>query len=260
MTISDKTGMTFGRLTVLNRDHGIHWRVMCVCGNEKVVEGGSLVKGDTQSCGCIRKDVGLKRRLDRVGQVFGRLTVVSRIDRVHVVAKCDCGNVITAQTGNLISGTTKSCGCLARELSSIRTTTHGMSKSKSYKRWTGLIQRVLNPDNKAAKHYSLKGVTVCDRWLSFENFYADMGEAPPGCSLDRIDNDGPYSPENCRWATPKEQADNRSSSVWIEFQGERMVLFDWARRLGVRYSTMQRRLKDWPLERALTEPSNRKTA
>lgn len=109
------------------------------------------------------------------------------------------------------------------------------AKHPLYHTWYAMVARCQNPRAQSYHNYGGRGITVCDRWLeSFENFYADMGDRPSNKhSLDRIDNDGPYSPENCRWATWEEQANNRRNNVWIEFQGERLSAAQWSRRLGV---------------------------
>lgn len=109
------------------------------------------------------------------------------------------------------------------------------AKHPLYHTWYAMVARCQNPRAQSYHNYGGRGITVCDRWLeSFENFYADMGDRPtPGHSIDRIDNDGPYSPENCRWATWEEQANNRRNNVWIEFQGERLSAAQWRKRLGV---------------------------
>lgn len=109
------------------------------------------------------------------------------------------------------------------------------AKHPLYHTWYSMVARCQNPRAQSYHNYGGRGITVCDRWLeSFENFYADMGDRPtPGHSIDRINNDGPYSPENCRWATWEEQANNRRNTVWIEFQGERLSAAQWRKRLGV---------------------------
>jgi hypothetical protein len=104
--------------------------------------------------------------------------------------------------------------------------------------------------------YVDRGIKVCERWASFDNFYADMGNPPDGLTLDREDNDGDYSPENCRWVTRKEQMRNQTRTRWVEFGGERMALSAWAERVGLHREVLRGRLeRGWPIERALTEPS-----
>ena len=137
-----------------------------------------------------------------------------RVDRrVHVV--CDCGTVTTVFLKHLRSGASQSCGCLSRERASERRgaanpmTTHGLTRTPTYETWRSMLGRCLNLNAPSARHYSGRGITVCERWRTFENFLADMGVRPYGRTLDRIDNDGNYEPGNCRWATPKEQRANQ---------------------------------------------------
>lgn len=115
--------------------------------------------------------------------------------------------------------------------------------------------RCFNPNNIRFHRYGERGITVCDRWMSFESFYADMGDCPPGMTLDRIDNDGNYEPGNCRWATVREQSQKTSRIRFLTFNGETLSLAEWARRLGIRANTLTMRLNTygWPLEKALTK-------
>lgn len=204
--------------------------------------------------------------INLVGQKFGRLTVVSRGENtVQGVAQwnciCECGGTAFARTASLRNGNTQSCGCLHRETSARNArkslTTHGMRHTAEYRIWRGVKDRCLNPNIKDFPNYGGRGITLCDAWNnSFEEFFNDMGPRPsPAHSIDRIDNNGPYSPQNCRWAVAEVQHSNTRANRHISFQGETKTLTQWARITGIAKDTLHYRLKaGWSIERALTEP------
>lgn len=206
------------------------------------------------------------RTKDITGKKFSRLTVIgpsnqrtkNRLQRWNCV--CDCGATTTPTGYSLINGETKSCGCWQKEKAreaGNRTRTHGKTKTTEHTIWTGMIQRCHNQTSKDFYSYGAKGITVCERWRTFENFFADMGERPAGKSLDRIDNAKGYSPVNCRWATASEQARNSSSIRLITINGRTQPVCDWLAEAGIKHSsTYWRRVtkSGWSIEKALTTP------
>ena len=165
----------------------------------------------------------MPRVVNLVGRRFGRLVVQYKSDRItqgrgrnHWVCVCDCGNTTTCSTSHLKSGDSRSCGCLNIDSIRERSTIHGHARpgkvSKTFIAWQNMMGRCY--DKKDAKYYRYgeRGIFVCDSWHQFKPFLIDMGEKPDGLSLDRINNDGNYEPENCRWTTQKVQQNNRSNN------------------------------------------------
>lgn len=186
--------------------------------------------------------------LDLSGRAFGRLRVVgrdwARATRVHWLCRCECGREASVASCNLVAGKSRSCG----RCKGIR------EHVSEYRTWADMPSRCSNPRHQAWPDYGGRGIDVCQRWRdSFQAFLADMGPRPDGMWLDRKDNDGPYSPDNCRWATPTEQANNKRSNRRISIDGRTQTLAEWVRELGLNYRTVKSRLNvgHWTPEEAL---------
>lgn len=201
---------------------------------------------------------------DLTGLVFNRLTVIMRHGKTRSgdsvwQCRCICGAVSHAARGDLTKRNgTQSCGCLARELSSIRERTHGLKNTREYRIWHGMKTRCFNKNSKDYHRYGGRGIAVCEKWAnSFENFLADIGKCPsPSHQIDRIDNNRGYSPDNCRWATCRENNNNRTTTHFIEVNGRRQSLESWAAELGINSCTIRKRIEaGWPDSRLL-EPTH----
>lgn len=198
---------------------------------------------------------------DLTGQKFGQLTVLSATGKTNQgtyiwACLCDCGKESIVRSDHLTGGKTKTCGCLRDENARKRMTKHGKYKSPEYAAWHGMQSRCYN-DGSSSPRYKYRGIKVCDRWLeSFDNFYADMGDKPSSKhSLDRIDNDGNYTPENCRWATASQQLDNTCRTIRMTLSGETKILTEWADVLNLNPKTLRtRKLRGWSDEQILTTP------
>jgi len=198
----------------------------------------------------------------RVGEVFGRLTalsVVSESERTKMLCRCSCGKECEVTVSHLVTGHTRSCGCLQRERTSTANTQGRKSTSAEYHCWFNILSRCLNPTNKFYDYYGGRGITVCTRWLDVHNFYADMGPRPSkDHSIDRIDNNGPYCKENCRWATKKEQMRNRRVARILSHNGVSLTLSEWSEKLGISKDTLASRLRlGWPIAMVLDTPVKR---
>lgn len=180
----------------------------------------------------------MTKRTELAGQQFGRWTVVTYAGGRCWVCRCSCGTTRNVSANSLLKGVSNSCGCYRRADTIKRSTTHGMSKTPIHTTWKNIMQRCYNPNNPGYPDYGGRGIKVCDRWHTFENFYADMGAKPEGMSLDRINVDGGYEPDNCRWADKYIQARNKRNSITIEG----IELKYLAEELGISYSTLFGRL------------------
>lgn len=196
-----------------------------------------------------------------IGQRFGRWTVISpsevRKNRCKLwLCKCDCGTERLVNLSAAKAGQSMSCGCLNRERSSQKHKQHGLTKDKIYSVWKSMRRRCGNPDAADYYLYGARGIKVCDRWQTFANFYADMGNLPfDGAQIDRIDTDGDYCPENCRWTTATENMRNRRMNHFITYQGETRCITEWEQIKGLPRDRINMRLKaGWSLEKAMETP------
>ena len=191
------------------------------------------------------------------GTRFNQLIVISETSPKHknrrFLCRCDCGNEVTVYLDRLRHSLTQSCGCYQRQRARESQTAHGMRRSSSYNSWSGMVARCKNPNHPAFDSYGERGIKVCDRWLKFENFYADMGEKPDNHSLDRIDNNGSYCPENCKWSTVKEQNNNKRSNRLLTADGMTLNLAQWEVKQGLTKGALSNRLnRGWTLERVIS--------
>lgn len=200
----------------------------------------------------------MPKALSLIGLQFGRLKVQSNFPPYRyesgyicsrVLCLCTCGNIVVVHNVSLTRGLTLSCGCYARELARNSTSniSHGHTRkhtrSSTYRIWTGMMTRCRNPNAVNWPLYGGRGITICERWNRFENFLADMGNRPIGHSIDRINCNGPYSPENCRWIPKREQAKNRRSNRIFTIKGITGCLSDLANKFGIQKGTVGRRLR-----------------
>jgi hypothetical protein len=218
---------------------------------------------------------GETSRTIEVGDRFGRWVVVDiplegvwdrdryangELHHVRWVCVCDCGTRRSVTGGNLLSGGSRSCGCLTVETTAARFRTHGQAGSRLHMVWGNMLQRCTNPASHGWSSYGRRGIGVCEAWRDFATFatWALESGYREGLSIERIDNDGPYSPDNCTWETRRRQARNTRTNRFIEAWGEVKTLADWAedRRCVVGYYTLFSRLMKlgWPAEKAITTP------
>jgi hypothetical protein len=200
--------------------------------------------------------------VDLTGHRYGRWTVIKESGRKFGgstwLCRCECGTEKVMRSNALRTGSSTSCGCynleVRRRVCIERNTTHGLSKSKVYATWINIRERCENPNNAGYAKYGAKGIRICERWQSFENFLSDVGQPPSAQhSIDRIDYRGNYEPSNCRWATMLEQQNNRSSNHLITAFGKTQTLQQWSRETGFAHKTLLRRLGNgWDVETALT--------
>lgn len=223
MKAEDLTGQHFGKLTVIKqaqnsttKGNRTQWFCICECGNTKIVPSRHLKDGNVQSCGCIPTGRPVE---DLTGKRFGKLTVTERVFDEKSKQRsaiwsciCDCGNTRIVRSKHLKDGTARACKACAREEGIKKHTIHGMTNTRLFNIWSGMLVRCNCPNDARYRYYGGRGISVCDEWSkSFISFYEwSMANGyTDSLSIDRIDNDGNYEPSNCRWATAKQQANNK---------------------------------------------------
>lgn len=275
--ISDYIGKTINYLTPLKEaeetapDGSQQWVFKCICGKQITEKPDRVISGHKKSCGCMRY-VGIKHKEHRrdnlqrvipdmfIGKKQNMLTVLSverpkGKGRTKLKCVCDCGNITYVLPYQFKNGEIKSCGCL-RNKDKI---THGLSKNPLYSEWYSMIRRCYNPKADNYERYGGRGITVCEEWLhSPAMFFAwveSIGGKPEGFTLDRIDNNGPYAPDNCRFADNRTQSRNKRSNTMISANGKTQCVSDWSKESGIPVNTIQGRLaRGWNIEQAVTQP------
>ena len=243
-----EVGMKISKLTVVSKAQATNrgsemWNVVCECGNELIASDYALRTHGIRSCGCS------DGHDDLTGQRFGKLVAVERslnnpYGRAQYLCKCDCGNEKIVTADYLKRFHYPNCGCETHDQISEARTLHGLDSHPLTPIWRAMISRCENENNKDFKHYGGRGIKVCDRWHKIENFIADMEEGyRPGLQIDRIDNDGPYSPDNCRWVTRTENARNKRNNRKIATLVGNKTIAEQSEITGVPSYVISRRLK-----------------
>lgn len=271
MVFESLVGKKFGKLTVIElapktKNRSTLWRCICECGNEKIARNKNLIEGITTDCGCV-SGKGYKQ-----GQKIARLTLLKEIPACRGRSwecLCDCGNKLTVKESLIRNGSVKSCGCLATEYKSIGNVLHNLCNTRINKIYQGMKNRCYLKKHRSYKNYGGRGITVCDEWLGKDgivNFYKwaissgyKEEKLPNGrnkWTLDRIDNNGNYEPNNCRWATALQQQNNTRHNRILEYKGEKLTLSEISRKYNIDVSTLHHRLKKYNLdvEKSIEEP------
>lgn len=263
--IKDLTGQKFNYWTVLEFDevkNGIaKWNCKCKCGKIKSIYGTNLTRGLSKSCGCQTSNLLKAANIDDLtGNRYGNLVV----SKLHPTTRgdayfeciCDCGNTKVIRGQELKSGKATNCGCLRKKVVP-KNKTHGMSKTRLFKIWVGMRQRCENHNNHKYEIYGGRGIKVCNEWKEFIPFmeWAYSNGYKDNLTIDRIDPDGNYEPENCRWANANQQARNTRQTVFLTYNEETKSAAEWSEITGIKLDTITRRKRDgWTDEKCLTVP------
>jgi hypothetical protein len=241
----------FSRLLVLSYLGNSKYECLCDCGNVRTAYSADLLKGKVKSCGCLSKE----KVLDLVGQRFEKLLVLEKVDKegsIHsfFLCRCDCGEEKVIRGKDLTAGKVKSCGNHAVEAIKKANTTHGDSKSRLYNIHKSMIARCYRSSEKCFHDYGGRGIRVCDDWLgdcgylNFKSWAMSNGYSDQ-LTIDRIDVNGNYEPNNCRWSDWFVQVSNRRITLKVEIDGEEKSLSNWCRELDLRYDSVWKRINKY---------------
>lgn len=263
--VIDITNQKFGKLTVVEREsnnrHGqAMWLCKCECGKTTVVNGCDLRNGRTKSCGC-EAHIQPTNFKDITGMTFNRLTALylqpyKKHGRSVWHCLCTCGKEVDVTGKELRTNKVKSCGCLRIDFPN--RTTHGMTDTPIYRKWSMMKTRCNNQKRDHYQWYGGKGIKVCNEWLSFENFYswAMANGYRDDLTIERIDINKDYEPSNCKWIPLKQQAFNKTNTRRLTFNGKTQSLTEWSIELGWKPWVLSTRLNKyhWSVEKALSTP------
>ena len=198
--------------------------------------------------------------MDVVGKRFGRLTVIKSLEKNKLLCKCDCGNETEVLHSSLKTGNTQSCGCLRLERLKEKCTTHGMRKTRLYNIWRSMCKRCTRKEESNYYLYGGRGISVCDEWKHFEPFmeWALANGYNDSLTIDRIDSNGNYCPENCRWADKYKQANNKRNNCKITLNNETHTVAEWSRITNLPYNTIYRHRHGWSAEKIINTPIKRR--
>lgn len=206
----------------------------------------------------------MSKLIDLTEQKFGRLTVIKRVEKqnktrsAYWLCQCECGNTTIVSSPNLKNKHAMSCGCLQQESRLTHSITHGLAKTRIYRIYLGMKKRCYNKNYFQFQYYGGKGIRICDEWLNnFKSFYdwSIANNYNDTLTIDRINSNGNYCPENCRWVDKYVQANNKKTNKLITYNNETHTMTEWSKITGLTYSTIQHRLdRNWDIEKALTTP------